>query len=364
MKNINPFKFGSIVDDPYFTDRKKELNQVKQVLKSQNHLILISPRRYGKTSLMMKALSQTDRPAIFLNLQLITDVNDFASQLLKRIYRVYPFEHLKQFVKNFRWVPTLSLNPNSNEIEVSFLGAKTAYPPLEDVLNMLEHLGEKGKRPILVLDEFQDILRIGKNLDNQLRATLQQHKNVNYVFLGSMESMMRSIFEKKKSPFYHFGQLMYLERIPEKDFLDYLQKGFENKISEPLGVAKKILAFTQSHPYYTQQLAFEVWEDQPEAHSEIIEKAILKHIQIHDMDYERLWLTQNQTDRKVLIALANKEENILSDSFKQSYGLPATSTVYSSLKRLVKQGYINKVEAHYEIDDPYFAHWIKYNRET
>ena len=85
MIKSNPFKFGSIVDEPYFTNRVNELQQLKQLLQSQNHVILISPRRYGKTSLMMKVVGQLDRPYIFLDMQLITDVTDFATQLLKRI---------------------------------------------------------------------------------------------------------------------------------------------------------------------------------------------------------------------------------------------------------------------------------------
>lgn len=113
---------------PTFTNRVKELKQIKSLLQSQNHLILISPRRYGKTSLVTKVLSDLDRPFIFLNLQLITDVSDFAAQLLKRIYRIYPFERLKQLVKNFRIVPSLIMNPLTNEVEISFQGSHSSFP--------------------------------------------------------------------------------------------------------------------------------------------------------------------------------------------------------------------------------------------
>lgn len=102
MKQTNPFKFGSVVQEPYFTDRVIEQADIKMVLSSANHLIIISPRRYGKTSLIKKVVSSLERPLIFLDLQLITDLNDFASQILKRVYRVYPFERLKGFLKNFR----------------------------------------------------------------------------------------------------------------------------------------------------------------------------------------------------------------------------------------------------------------------
>ena len=79
----NPFKFGSVVDGEYFTDRNDELPQVKQIISSRNHLILISPRRYGKTSLIRKAVKETNRPSIFVNVQAATYAADLARLLLK-----------------------------------------------------------------------------------------------------------------------------------------------------------------------------------------------------------------------------------------------------------------------------------------
>ncbi|MDD2346071.1 MAG: hypothetical protein PHY85_07995, partial [Bacteroidales bacterium] len=86
----NPFKFGSIVESPYFTDREEDLAKVLNVVNSANHLVLISPRRYGKTSLINKAMKQIERPVISLNLQLVTDISDLSSELVKRVFKVYP----------------------------------------------------------------------------------------------------------------------------------------------------------------------------------------------------------------------------------------------------------------------------------
>ena len=365
MTNSNPFKFGSVVDEPYFTNRIEELQQIKNLLQSKNHLILISPRRYGKTSLILKVVKTLERPYIFLDLQLVTDVADFATQLLKRLYRIYPVERIKQFIKNFRIVPTLNMNPVTNEIDISFQPVKAAMPLLEDVFNLIEKLGTNAKTPVIVLDEFQDIFRIEKGLDRQLRAIIQHHKNVNYAFLGSMESMMRDIFEKKNSAFYHFGQLITLGKIPYDDFYNYLIKGFSRKCQNENRLSKGILEFTNGHPYYTQQLAFTVWDicDNKLSPEKIIDNAVARLIRIHDIDYERLWQTQNQTDKKVLIALSETKGNILSEQVINSYGLPAPSTVFSCLKRLMGQGYVIKTGSLYELDDPFFAQWIKRRRE-
>ncbi|HED38194.1 MAG TPA: ATP-binding protein [Ignavibacteria bacterium] len=365
METSNPFKFGSVVDEPYFTNRVKELKQVKQLLQSQNHLILISPRRYGKTSLILKAVNSLSRPYIFLDLQLVTGIADFAAQLLKRIYRVYPFEKIKQFVKNFRIVPTLNVNPVTNEVDIGFIPKDSEIPMLEDVFHLIDNIGKHGKKPIVILDEFQEIFRIDRNLDKLLRATLQHHKHVNYAFLGSMETMMREIFEKKKSPFYHFGQLIPLDKIPYKEFFNYLSTGFNGRCDENEKISEAVLNFTGAHPYYTQQLAFTIWEDCNDdlPVDKQMEESVVTLINIHDVDYERLWQNLNQTDRKIIIVLAMQQQNILSENILRKYGLPAASTVYSSLKRLMQQGYVIKSATGYELDDPFFARWIKIKRE-
>ena len=104
----NPFKFGSVVDDPFFTNRTEELAKIKDILNSGNHLIMISPRRFGKTSLIKKAVKASNRDLLFLDLQLINSIEDFAAQYLRRIYRIFPSERIKQFIRNFRIIPTLS----------------------------------------------------------------------------------------------------------------------------------------------------------------------------------------------------------------------------------------------------------------
>jgi len=121
----NPFKFGTIVEEPYFTNRKNEINKVKSVLNSDNHLIIISPRRFGKTSLIKKVTNSINRPSIYLDLQLITNTEDLATQLLKRVYRSFPFEKLKQHIKKFRILPNISINPLNNEIDISFRPASS-----------------------------------------------------------------------------------------------------------------------------------------------------------------------------------------------------------------------------------------------
>ncbi len=362
----NPFKFGSIVEAPYFMNRVEETRKVKSILSSANHLIIISPRRYGKTSLINKVAKSLKRPFIILDLQLITTQADFASQLLKRIYRIYPAQKLKDLIKNFRIAPSITLNPMSNAIDISYKAttSETAKTALEDVFNLLEKLGTSEMKPIIIFDEFQEIKRIGDNLDRFLRSVIQHHKNINYVFLGSQESLIREIFEKKKSPFYHFGYLFPLDKIPCNEFLLFLTANFKELTDENNSVSEKILEVTKCHPYYTQQLAFTVWELLSNDHKikEPVATAVDELMRHHDIDYERLWNTINRTDMKVLIGMSISESSPLSEEFSKQNDTGASSTVFSSLKRLMQNGFIAKSSAGYEIDDPFFKKWIKVSR--
>jgi AAA+ ATPase superfamily predicted ATPase len=354
----NPFKFGSVVGEDFFTDRQKEAEEAKNILASSNHLVLISPRRYGKTSLVNKVTSSLSRPVIYMDLQLATDVSDLATQLLKKFLNVNKWEKIKHFLANFRIVPTIELNPQTSKMEVSFSpSSSNKFTPLEDVLNLIEKTGKGGNKPIVVLDEFQEITHLDKNLLKQLRAVIQHHKNVNYVFLGSLESMMKTIFESKKSPFYHFGSLMALDKIPCNDFFTYLKKRFEKVTNKSEAVSREILEFTDSHPYYTQQLAFYCFSflEREKYKKDMLSLVAQSIITIHDKDYERLWNTISQTDKKILIALA-MQKKLSSISFHQS-------TAYSGIARLISRGYIIKNKG-YEFDDPFFRDWIVIRRES
>ena len=350
MVMVNPFKFGTVVENSFFTDRQNELQHIKSVLNSENHLILISPRRFGKTSLVVKALRESNRKHIMLNLQSVVSTEDFAARLLKEIFKIYKFEKVKHFIQNFRIVPTISLNPMTDGVDVSIMPMVDNRVLIEDVFALLQAIASEEDRLIVVLDEFQEIKSIDKNLDRLLRSIMQLHKNINYLFLGSQESMMREIFEKKKSPFFHFGQLLHLDKIPYDDFKLYLLErlSFVDNADE---ICNEILAFTKCHPYYTQQLASQVWEIGRKGEMDnIVNEAIARLLEFHDLNFERIWLNFNNTDKRILMWLANNNK---------PYALMgiAQSTISSSLKRMLKDGYVIKT-AEYEVEDPFFRNWI------
>lgn len=349
----NPFKFGSVVDEPYFTDRINELAYIKHSMNSANHIVLISPRRFGKTSLVKKAIKEINRPSIFINLQMAVSVENLASLLLKEIFKLRTFEKVKHLMTHFRVIPTISTNPFSDAVDVSFQPSLDTTAILEDAFALLEKVSSPTKRIITVFDEFQEIMGIEKGLDKRLRAIMQEQQNINYIFLGSQESMMTQIFERKKSPFYHFGMLMHLDKIPYDDFMQYITQRLPLKYdTQAKDIAKDILNTTLCHPYFTQQLASQVWEilTYSDVKEDIVKEAVEQLTIIHDLDFERLWMNFNKTDKYILLNLAHKKQP------SSTRSLP-TSTIYSSVKRLMQMGYIIKTNE-YEIEDPFFRNWL------
>ena len=350
----NPFKFGTLVDNEYFTDRVAEQQHIRSMLDSPNHIVLISPRRFGKSSLVKKVVRESGRPFIALNMQQVTCIEDLAAIILKGVFKLHPWEKLKHLLANFRVIPTISTTPLGDNVEIGFQPTSNFSALLEDALSLVERVSNADHRIIVIFDEFQEIMEIEKGIDRKLRAIIQEQQNINYIFLGSEESIMTDIFERKKSPFFHFGMLMRLKKIPYNDFYSYITNRLEPVISSNTNqIAEEILAFTKCHPYYTQQLAAMVWElaGYRKLPTEmLIENAITQITETHDLNFERIWMSLNNTDKRIIRILSRGEK-------PYEYKSVPTSTIYSSIKKLMKKGFLIK-EENYEIEDPFFKQWV------
>ena len=351
----NPFKFGTIVDEDYFTDRVQEVAYITQYVQSANHLVLISPRRFGKSSVVAKALKQCRRKSITVNLQQATSVTDLSAKILREFFKVHPIERVRHLITHFRIFPTISTNPVTGSIDVSFQPGIDGIVCLEDVLSLVEQAHSDKDRMIVVLDEFQEIRDLSPHLDKQLRSIMQQQKHINYILLGSQESMMADIFENKQSPFYHFGEMMRLGKLPRPDFHRYLSERLQSCFPDSCEIlSDEILDRTDCHPYYSQQLAASVWQTgvlKPDVQNPL-ECAIEHIITTHSLDYERLWMSLNRTNKWILQRLS-ADKPINTGEYK-------TSTIYSALKRLQQDGFVIYSDR-YEMEDPFFKEWIKVN---
>ncbi len=348
----NPFKFGSIVENEFFTDRIKEVEYICNYLNSSNHLVLISPRRFGKSSLVLKAVKKTKRKYVRLNLQKVTSVSDFAAKLLTEVYDTHPWAKIKHQVMKFRIIPTITNNQITGAIEIGFQPTQDQRVLLEDVFALMENAHTEKDRLVVILDEFQEIRAISPDLEKMLRAIMQEQKHINYILLGSQESMMTDIFENVHSPFFHFGTLMRLQKLPRTEFEEYIKSRFEPVFHEQaLELTNQVLDYTKCHPYYTQQLSFYIWQVgmYQSITTNVMDIAIQEILTTYDLSYERIWMTFNRTDMWILQHLAANAE--------LQTGEYRTSTIYSALKRLQHAGHVIYTD-HYEIEDPFFSAWL------
>ena len=255
----------------------------------------------------------------------------------------------------------MTINPETAGVEVSFEAAADGRAALKDTLALLNTAGDPENRLIVVLDGFQEIAQLEPGTDELLRGMIRamnSHANINYVFLGSDEDAMTSLFEDGKSPFFGFDTVMRLGRIPYDDFLTFLAVRLARiRGQRACEDAREIPGLTKCHPAYTQQLAAALWDQCLRAQGSQQEQCPDDGYNVQTAAdaialnlsacYSSRWVGLNQTNRKVLLSLGRgtKLQDIRS--------LP-TSTVYPAAARLWKEGLLVH-EAEYELADPFFA---------
>jgi primosomal protein N'' len=263
------FVYGMSVEGENFTDRVQETRRLKKDFENGINVILISPRRMGKSSIVKKVRSEINDPAIKIVYMDIYDCrseydfyNRFASSLLRQT--ATRTEQIVENIKKFlvRLTPKIgfSMEPLS-EISLSLGITPQNYQP-EEILQLPEIIaGEQGIHIIVCIDEFQQIGELSDSLTVQkrLRGIWQHQRNVSYCLFGSKKHLMTKLFQNRKMPFYQFGEMIYLGKIPTEEWVNFICSRFESQgkhISKDL--AQKICNTVENHSSYVQQLAWNV----------------------------------------------------------------------------------------------------------
>ena len=263
------FVYGMSVEGENFTDRVQETRRLKKDFENGINVILISPRRMGKSSIVKKVRSEINDPAIKIVYMDIYDCrseydfyNRFASSLLRQT--ATRTEQIVENIKKFlvRLTPKIgfSMEPLS-EISLSLGITPQNYQP-EEILQLPEIIArEQGIHIIVCIDEFQQIGELSDSLTVQkrLRGIWQHQRNVSYCLFGSKKHLMTKLFQNRKMPFYQFGEMIYLGKIPTEEWVNFICSRFESQgkhISKDL--AQKICNTVENHSSYVQQLAWNV----------------------------------------------------------------------------------------------------------
>ena len=235
----NPFVYGKIASGETFTDREKEQKQLSENISSSINSVLISPRRWGKSSLVAYAAKHLQKkyPELkfcFLHLFNVRNEQEFYSLFTQEVFRVSyskwkeRIENAKNFFKQITPKFNIGIDP-VNDFSVSLDWDEVQKAP-EEILNLPEVVSKKRNIKIVVcLDEFQNISFFDNPLafQKKLRAQWQHHKTATYCLYGSKRHMMTELFESKSMPFYKFGDVMFLEKIPEEYWIDFITSSFK-----------------------------------------------------------------------------------------------------------------------------------------
>lgn len=328
---------------------------------------MISPRRYGKSSLVNEVLKKISLSSIVVDLETINSELELAHVLMRKLLKGRPFEKISQFFQDFKIKPVLSFDPSENSLEFSYnASARDAQQYCVDAFSLAQKLGSDKKPLVIVFDEFQEIRRIGKKLERTLRGVFQHHTNVCYIFIGSNRHMISDIFQNQSNPFYKFGKHITLQRISYDDFYAYLEDKFSLLSLDTTKMSEEILSLSGNHPYYTQQLAFEVYTLLMEGErANVVQAAVNRIVVNHNAEFAQWWRARNNTDRKVLVGLAKNDFSYGTKDFLDANELNATSTVISALERMYNAGILEQSDdGRYFIEDIFFEAWIKYRRNN
>lgn len=280
------FVYGMSVGGNNFTDRIEETKRIKLDFENGVNVILISPRRMGKTSLIKKVISEIDNPMlkiIYMDIYDCRSEYDFYNRFAETIMKSTG-NHLEQVMENIkrflvRISPKISFSPEPNsEFSVSLGITPNDYSP-EEILNLPERIAkEQGVRLVVCIDEFQQIGEFTDSLTIQkrLRGVWQHHQNVSYCFFGSKKHLMENIFQNRRMPFYQFGEMLHLKCIPTVYWVPFICSRFEKygkKIAEEY--ASRICQVVKNYSSYVQQLAWNVMaETEKEVNEESFEEGL------------------------------------------------------------------------------------------
>ncbi|MBQ9100369.1 MAG: ATP-binding protein [Paludibacteraceae bacterium] len=367
-----PFIFGIATSGDNFTDRKKDTERLLLNFQHGVNTVLISPRRWGKTSLVQKVchLAQSDKlKVVYLDIFSCRSDKDFydafAAAVLKQTSSKLDewLENIKLFLS--RVSPKISIGTDPmTDFSIS-LEMNPKREDVEEILQLPEKIAQKkGFNIVICIDEFQQIAEFkdSKTFQKRLRTVWQLQKSVSYCLFGSKKHLMNELFEKKSLPFYKFGDAIYLSKIGTADWVDYICRRFivtGKVITKEL--AERICKMVDNHSSYVQQLAWLVWirtdqlatiNDLEAAYQDIIEQ----NTPLFEKQTESLTTYQMNFLRAIIDGVHSE---FTTQETLNKYQLGSSANVAIVKKALVKKELIEVEKRQIVISDPLLAVWLK-----
>lgn len=368
-----PFIFGKIAKARNFTDRVSETAELVNSFTSLINTIIISPRRWGKSSLVNKAAElamEHDSKLRICHIDLfnVRSEEHFYSLLAQEVISATSsrWDEAVESAKSFfsHLIPKISIGTDpSNEISIDFDWDEVRRNP-DEVLDLAEKIAsKKGLKIMVCIDEFQNIAEFADPdyFQKKLRSHWQKHQQVGYCLYGSKRHMMLEVFTNSSKPFYKFGNIMFLNKISAPCLVEFFKNRFaetDKKITDD--ACHMIATLVDNHPYYAQQLAQQSWlrthdvcscEIVAAAHKALVEQLSLLFVTITET------LTTQQLN--YLRALVAGETAISSTEVMTRYHITSATSVARSKAALIKSDILDNIAGKIYFQDPIYAYWLK-----
>jgi hypothetical protein len=374
----NPFVYGEVVPASAFVDREAELDRLTSDLRDGQKIFLISPRRFGKSSLVRQALRAATRAGALTVEVTVSSYSSYVAFLEGYAQALVSIESrldrargwLRDLLGDLR--PELRVEPDRSgraRFAVAFPTVRSDRDVsrlAQEVFAMPGRIAEARRRRMAVaLDEFQAIGAFnGGSVEHALRAAVQHQRQVGYVFAGSEPALMERMLGRSR-PFYKAGPVMRLQRIPADRFEAFIDTRFKSSAIRPApGVAAAIVDLAGNLPYDVQRLAHEVWDDVRAAGRRAVDEddvhATLKRLLgEHETLFEGTWQRLTLAQRGALRAAVLQDgRELLSADVRTRYRLSGTSTVQAALTALVRDDILARDGTRYTVVDSLFREWV------
>lgn len=369
----SPFIYGTTVSSQAFTNRETETEKLRNNLLGGINTMIISPRRWGKSSLVEKVISDLDKKnsktkTVIIDLFSISSNEEFLETFARSVIKASSskWQDWMSSGKNFFkfLIPKLSIGISpDNDFSLSF-DYNELKKHSDEVLNLPETIANKKNiKFIICLDEFQNLASYTgfSDFEKKMRAIWQRQKSVTYCLFGSKRHMMTDIFNNPAKPFYRFGDIMLLPKIGRTKWVSFICKCYSdtNKhISK--AEAEKISELMKDTSWYVQQLAHYTWTlTQKTATIKEINAALQELIHANTPFYQKEIETISPTQLNLLKAVAEGQTQFTSTSVMQEYFLGTPNNVSKNKTILVNNDIIHEVNGVYEFVDPAFELWFK-----
>ncbi|MGL5785252.1 MAG: AAA family ATPase [Bacteroidales bacterium] len=368
---INPFITTGYVSAEYFCDRESEREELINLVTNGNNLALISPRRMGKTGLIMHCFSdkkiEKNYYTFFIDIYATKSLQDFVLSLSKVI-----LEQLKSFGKKAIEIflsyartlqPGVSFdlmgNPSFNMNVGDFRDSRNT---LDEIFN---YLNNADKPCIVAIDEFQQIASYPEeNLEAVLRTYIQHCNNARFIFAGSQRHIMSNIFLSPSRPFYQSVSMLYLESIPVDKYIEFAKYHFSKgnkKITE--AVVTEIYSRFEGITWYIQKMLnmlYMMTGENEECNLTMVDIAQESVVASFRYSYEETLFRLPEKQKNLLIAIAKegKAQAVTGSLFVKKYHLPSASSVQSALKGLLDKDFVSTEQGTIYVYDRFFALWL------